>query len=395
MGAMTGVKVIDLSRVLGGPYCTQMLADHGATVVKVEPPQGDETRDWGPPFKGDAASYFLGVNRNKQGMALDLTKDEGRKVLMTLLSDADVLVENFKPGTLERWGIGYEECLSEKFPRLVHCRISGFGSYGPLGGLPGYDAVAQAMCGLMSVNGEKGGGALRMGVPVIDIVTGLNATIGVLLALQERQHSGQGQFVEATLYDSGLSLMHPHIPNYLLSGKVAQPSGNAHPNICPYDSFPTRSCHIFLAVGNDSQFARLCAYLGAGDISSDERFRTNSARLSHAAELRQALERLLEPLDGVEVAQELMQQGVPCGPVLDVQAALNHPHANARQRLVEIGEYRGVASPVSLSRTPATYMSEPPSFGRDNAAVLRSAGFKERAAQELVAVGIVPNQRAQ
>ena len=180
-GALAGLRVIDLSRVLGGPFCTQMLADHGAQVIKVEPPQGDETRDWGPPFLDGAASYFLGVNRNKQGVALDLSLPEGRALLLRLLADADVLVENFKPGTLERWGIGYEDFLRERFPRMVHCRVSGFGADGPLGGLPGYDAVAQAMTGLMSVNGERGGAPLRMGIPVIDIATGLHAVIGLSL----------------------------------------------------------------------------------------------------------------------------------------------------------------------------------------------------------------------
>jgi crotonobetainyl-CoA:carnitine CoA-transferase CaiB-like acyl-CoA transferase len=393
MGALNGLKVIDLSRVLGGPYCTQFLADHGATVIKVEPPQGDETRDWGPPFKGDAASYFIGINRNKQAIALDLTKEEGREVLMTLLSEADVLVENFKPGTLERWGIGYEQCLSGRFPRLIHCRVSGFGGDGPLGGLPGYDAVIQAMCGLMSVNGEKGGLPLRMGVPVVDIVTGLNATIGVLLALQERQLSGQGQFVEATLFDSGLSLMHPHVPNYLLSGKVGGPTGNAHPNICPYDSFPTRTCHVFLAVGNDTQFARLCKQLSAAELASDERFRTNGARLTNAAALRALLEGLMLPFDGEELASELMRKGVPCGPVLDVHGALGQPHSAARGRVVEIGTYRGVASPVSLSRTPPSYRTPPPSFGQDTAEVLRSVGYGDSEIEALEGQKITPKKR--
>lgn len=392
-GSLNGLKVIDLSRVLGGPYCTQLLADHGATVIKVEPPQGDETRDWGPPFQGDAASYFIGVNRNKRSIALDLTSDEGRQVLMAFLAEADVLVENFKPGTLERWGIGYEQFLAANFSRLIHCRVSGFGSHGPLGGLPGYDAVIQAMCGLMSVNGEKGGAPLRMGVPVVDIVTGLNATIGILLALQERQLSGQGQFVEATLFDSGLSLMHPHVPNYLLSGKVGGPTGNAHPNICPYDSFVTRTCNVFLAVGNDSQFARLCAQLGAAELASDERFRTNGVRLANSAELRKKLEELMLPFDGAELAAELMSKGVPCGPVLDVHGALGHPHAAARNRVVEIGDYKGTASPVSLSRTPASYRTPPPAFGQDTAEVLKTFGYSADEIQDMERSGTTPKKR--
>src|SRR5215472_5267095 len=200
-GALAGLRVIDLTRVLGGPFCTQILGDHGADVIKVEPPQGDETRGWGPPFKGGAASYFIGVNRNKRGISLDLTKPAGREVLFQLLANADVLAENFKTGTLERWGMGYDAVLREKFPRLIHCRVSGFGADGPLGGYPGYDAAVQGMSGLMSLNGDAEGEPLRVGVPVVDMATGLNATIAILMALQERARSGKGQFVEATLYD--------------------------------------------------------------------------------------------------------------------------------------------------------------------------------------------------
>lgn len=189
-GALDGLKVVDLSRVLGGPYCTQALADHGATVIKIEPPDGDETRGWGPPFLGDTAWYFMGVNRNKEGLALDLSHDEGRAILWRLLEDADVLVENFKPGTLARWGMDYARDLQPRFPRLIHCAVTGFGDDGPLGGLPGYDAVIQAMAGLMSVNGERDGAATRIGLPIVDMVTGLNALAGILLALAERERAG-------------------------------------------------------------------------------------------------------------------------------------------------------------------------------------------------------------
>ena len=242
--ALSALKVIDLSRVLGGPYCTQILGDHGADVIKVEPPGGDETRGWGPPFKEETASYFIGVNRNKRGIVLDLTRAEGRQVLLALLEDADVLVENFKTGTMEKWGLGYVETLKERFPRLVHCRISGFGADGPLGGRPGYDAVVQAMTGLMSINGEAEQTPLRLGAPIVDLGTGLYAVVGILMALAERERSGRGQFVEVALYDAALALLHPHAANFFLSGKAPQRTGNAHPNIAPYDSFqpgPRRS----------------------------------------------------------------------------------------------------------------------------------------------------------
>ena len=226
-GALHGLKVIDLSRVLGGPYCTQALADHGAQVIKLEPPVGDETRTWGPPFdESDTAWYFNGVNRNKLGISVDLSCDEGRAVLWQLLEDADVLVENFKPGTLARWGMDFERDLHPRFPRLIHCAVSGFGPDGPLGGLPGYDAAIQAMAGLMSVNGERNGGPMRVGLPIVDMVTGLNALAGILLALAEREKSGRGQSIDIALYDCGVSLLHPHLPNYFGSGKVPQRSGN-------------------------------------------------------------------------------------------------------------------------------------------------------------------------
>jgi len=258
-GALAGLVVVDLTRVLGGPYCTQVLADHGAEVMKIEPPQGDEVRDWGPPFQDGDASYFIGVNRNKRSLGLDLSRPEGRQVLLRLLEQADVLIENFKPGTLEKWGLGYENTLQARFPRLIHCRISGFGATGPLGGYPGYDAVIQAMTGWFSVNGKPESGPTRAGIPLVDIGTGLFAAIGVLMALEERHRSDLGQFVDTTLFDSGVALMHPHIPNYLLSGKTPGLTGNAHPNISPYDTFPTRTVEIFLAAGNDRAFQRVCA----------------------------------------------------------------------------------------------------------------------------------------
>ena len=273
-GALAGCRVVDLSRVLGGPFCTQILGDHGADVLKLEPPGGDETRQWGPPFEEGLASYFVGVNRNKTGMTLDLAQPAGQEFLRSLLVDADVLIENFKPGTLEKWGLGYET-LKTLFPRLVHCRISGFGADGPLGGMPGYDACAQAMCGLMSVNGEADGEATRVGLPVVDMVTGLNAALAVLLAMQERTRSGLGQFLDITLFDCAISLLHPHAANFFGNGKVPGRSGNAHPNISPYETVETRSGPLFLAIGNDRQFQTLLKVLGVQALSDDPRFATN------------------------------------------------------------------------------------------------------------------------
>lgn len=364
-GALSGIRVIDLSRVLGGPYCGQILADHGADVLKIEPPQGDETRTWGPPFESGVASYYMGLNRNKRGIRLDLTEPAGRETLLALLENADVLLENFKTGTLEKWGLGYEQ-LRERFPTLVHCRVSGYGADGPLGGLPGYDAAIQAMSGIMSVNGETGGEPLRVGLPVVDMVTGLNAVIGILLALQERHRSGQGQFVEAALYDCGLSLLHPHAANWFGDGRIPTRTGNAHPNIYPYDAFPTGTVPLFLAVGNDRQFQQLCTALGAPELGNDPRFASAGGRSVERVALRAALVSLMAGHDGEALMAELNRRGVPCGPILDVPQALTHPHTVHRGMTVSLpGGYRGLGSPIKLSRTPATYRMPPPVELRD------------------------------
>jgi len=358
-GALCGIRVLDLSRVLGGPYCGQVLGDHGADVLKIEPPQGDDTRTWGPPFRDGVSSYYRGLNRNKRVQHLDLGSEEGRAALMALLPQADVLIENFKTGTMERWGIGYES-LSQRFPRLVWCRVSGFGADGPLGALPGYDAAVQAMTGIMSINGEAGGGPLRVGLPVVDMVTGLNATLGVLLALQERAKSGRGQFVEAALYDSGLSLLHPHAANWFLDGATPKRTGNAHPNIYPYDALATGTDAIFVAVGNDRQFASFCGCIGLPGLADDPLYRDARSRSVNREGLKQQLEAALAGFDGRTLVDTLMAAGVPAAPVLPVDAALQHPHTAHRGMVVELeGGYRGIASPIKLSRTPASYRHAP------------------------------------
>lgn len=362
-GALAGIRVLDISRILGGPYCGQILGDHGADVLKVEPPGGDDTRTWGPPFRDGVASYYHGLNRNKRIQHLDLTTAEGREKLLALVAQADVLIENFKTGTMERWGIGYD-VLSQRFPRLVWCRVSGFGSDGPLGALPGYDAAVQAMTGIMSINGEADGGPLRVGLPVVDMVTGLNAVIGVLLALQERHRSGRGQFVEAALYDSGLSLLHPHAANWFMDGRNPKRTGNAHPNIYPYDALRTGTDPVFVAVGNDRQFAAFCRVIGVPQLAEDPLFTTAGARSAHRDQLKPRLEAALAAHDGRTLVDDLMAAGVPAAPVLPVDAALRHPHTAHRQMVVDLpGGYRGIGAPVKLSRTPASYRHAPLAAG--------------------------------
>ncbi|RMX04280.1 CoA transferase [Corticibacter populi] len=356
--ALAGIRVLDISRILGGPFCGQVLGDHGADVLKIEPPQGDDTRTWGPPFRDGVASYYYGLNRNKRVQQLDFSTEAGRQRLLELMADADVLVENFKSGTMEKWGIGYAQ-LAERFPRLIWCRVSGFGSDGPLGGLPGYDAAVQAMSGLMSINGEAEGGPLRVGLPVVDMVTGLNAVIGVLLALQARQASGKGQLVEAALYDSGLSLLHPHAANWFMSGRTPQRTGNGHPNIYPYDTVDTATGPIFLAVGNDRQFAIFCRTIGMPELAEQDDYRSNEQRSVHRAALKVLLQERLAGADAQLLAEQLMASGVPAAAVLDVPQALTHPHTQHREMVVQMGDYQGLGAPVKLSRTPASYRHAP------------------------------------
>jgi formyl-CoA transferase len=391
-GALAGLKVIDLTRVLGGPYCTMVLSDHGAEVIKIEPPQGDEVRDWGPPFHEGDASYFIGVNRNKKAIALDLAKPEARAVLLRLLERADVLVENFKPGTMEKWGIGFAT-LAEKLPRLIHCRVSGFGADGPLGGFPGYDAIIQAMVGLMSINGTKETGPVRLGAPLVDIGTGLFSAIGILMALYERQTSGQGQFLDMTLHDCGMALLHPHAANFFLSGKRPVPTGNAHPNIAPYDTFPTRTGDIFLGNGNDATFRKMMAVLGRPELGTDPRFATNAERLANREALNALIRDITRDQDGFELSRKLLQAGLAAGPVLAFDQVMQQPHTHHRGMAVEMGWYRGLGTPIKFSRTPGGARRAPPKFAQDCEAVFAAHGFKAEELAALKEAGVVAASR--
>ena len=388
--ALDGIKVLDLTRVLGGPYSTQILADHGAEVIKVESKLGDEVRGWGPPFVNDMASYFINVNRNKRSVAIDLTKPEGKSIILELLNTSDVLIENFKTGTMEKWGLGYEKILKIKFPKLIHCRISGFGEKGPLGGAPGYDAIVQAMTGMMSINGHEDGGNVRVGIPMVDMGTGLYATIGILMALQERNKSGLGQFIDMSLYDSALSLMHPHTGNYFLSGKPGKATGNAHPNISPYDKFKTATNEIFMGIGNDAGFARLCKALGLEKLITDKRFISNGDRVKNRLELTEYLEDALSQVDGVEFSEKLLSAGVPAGPVRNIEEALNHPQTLERKMTVSKDDYKGVASPIKFSRSKSVNVKyTPPKIGQHTKEVLIEAGYKENEIEKMFSEKII------
>jgi crotonobetainyl-CoA:carnitine CoA-transferase CaiB-like acyl-CoA transferase len=387
-GAMAGLRVIDLTRVLGGPYCTQILADHGADVIKVEPPAGDEVRDWGPPFHDGDAAYFVGINRNKRSIGLDLASEDGRAVLLKMLESADVLIENFKPGTLDKWGLS-NEVLRKRFPRLVHCRISGFGADGPQGGNPGYDAIIQAMTGMIAATGSPESGPTRIGVPLVDITTGLYAAIGILMALSERQRSGHGQFLETTLYETGLAIMHPHTANYFMHGKPPSLTGNEHPNLVPYATFPTRTDDIFIGVGNDGTFRKLCNEIGKPELGIDPRFARNKDRVANRKALREELAAVFREHEAEPLCHRLLAAGLPAGPVQKIDQALTNPHTLYRNDIVAKDWYQGVASPIRLDRSKPSLRRTPPKFSQHAAEVLGEFGYDKSEIDALFTAGVV------
>ncbi|MGN6458703.1 MAG: CaiB/BaiF CoA transferase family protein [Achromobacter mucicolens] len=357
---LSGIRIVDFSRVIAGPMCTQILSDMGAEVIKIENPDGgDDTRKGAGPRAGGESHFFMTYNRGKKSVTLDFTKPDGQKIVRKLLEKADVVIQNFRPGVLKKYGLDYAT-LHQKYPKLIYLSISAYGQTGPLSDRPGYDPVLQAESGMMSVNGEANGEATRVGLPVVDMVTGLNAAVAILLALNERTRSGLGQFLDITLYDCALSLLHPHAPNYFYSGKVPQRSGNAHPNIAPYETLPTASGPIFLAVGNNRQFAMLTRTLDAPALSDDPRYATNADRLRNRQALRDDLAALLARHEAATLADQLLRAGVPAAAVQTVDQALAHPHTRHRGMVLEQGDYKGVGSPIKLSRTPATLRKLPP-----------------------------------
>ncbi len=393
-GALAGFRVIDLTRVLGGPFCTQLLSDHGAEVIKVEPPQGDEVRDWGPPFKDGLSAYFSGVNRNKRSIGLDLRTERGQEVLFQLLVGADVMIGNFKSGSLEKWGIGYEEVLAKRFPSLIYCSITGFGADGPFGGFPGYDAVAQALSGQISVNGAPETGPTRIGVPIIDLATGLYASIGILMAAEERRRSGLGQRVDASLFDTGVALLHPQAANYFMSGKTPVLTGNFHPNISPYEQYQTKQGLLFLAVGNDRQFRLLAEVLGQPEWASDPRFLHNSDRVEHRGALNALIIGALAGHTAEAVSSTLLAKGVPAGAVLTIPEVAEHSHTRHREMVVEMDGYRGTGIPIKMGRTPGAVRSAPPHYGSATRDVLAGLGYDRGQVDDLIADGVAFTERA-
>jgi formyl-CoA transferase/CoA:oxalate CoA-transferase len=376
-GPLDGLTVLDLTRVLSGPYCTMQLADMGARVIKIEQPErGDDTRAWGPPFIADESAYFLSINRNKESLTLDLKSAAGRDILDRLLDRADVLVENFRPGTMERLGLAYP-AIAERCRRLVYCSISGFGQTGPRRDQPGYDAVVQAEGGLMSITGEADGPAFRLGVAISDIVTGMFAAQGIALALLARTRTGRGQHVDIGMLDSTAALLTYQAAIYFATGQAPVRMGNRHPTIVPYETFAASDGEFVLAVGNEQLWRRFCALLGEPEMASDPRFATNRDRVSHYAVLRPLLAARLHERPRAEWIERLRAAGVPCGSVRDVSEVLQDPQITAREMIAAVehaslGAVHVLGVPIKLSATPGAVRTAPPMLGQHTDQILRT-----------------------
>jgi formyl-CoA transferase len=378
--ALEGITVLDLSRVLAGPLCAMMLADLGAEVVKVEKPgEGDETREWGPPWAAGESAYYLSVNRNKRSITVDLKAVEGREIVRRLARKSDVIIENFKTGTLEKLGLGYEE-LSTLNPGLVFCSITGYGQTGPDRDQPGYDFAIQGRGGIMSITGEPEGAPMKVGLAIVDVTAAQYAAVAILAALRARERTGRGQLVDISLLDSQVSWLINRASNYLVGGAEPKRYGNAHPNIVPYETFRARDKYVNVAVGNDAQFARFCALLGAPGLAADPRFATNPARVEHRTELVGILaEHLLEE-DAAKWLELCRQEKIPAGPISTIPEVFADPQVLAREMVVEMphpaaGQVKLVGSPLKLSATPPTYRRHPPLLGEHTDEVLAELGY--------------------
>jgi len=393
-GPLAGIRVIDLTRVYAGPLCTQTLADQGADVVKVEPPVGDETRNWGTKLDEDRSTYFNGLNRNKRSVALDLSKDAGREALLKLLEGADVLIHNFKLGTLPKWGLGYEDVLSKRFPRLVQCTITGFGNKGPLAGMAGYDVAVQGFVGLASINGEAGSDGTKIGLPLIDHATGLSAVNAILMALLERGQSGKGQHVGVSLYNTGLTMLHPAAAGWMATGKIPRPTGNTEHWVAPYGAYPCADGKVFTGAGNDRSFAKLMHVLGAPEAAEDPRFKTNADRVANREALDAAITACTQDRTSNDVAMEILDAGLAAGPFLNLEQVFNHPQVEANEMLIDTPDYHGTGLPMTFLRTPGAFHAAPPHFAAHTDEVFTEAGLAAEEIAQLEATGGIIRDRS-
>ncbi|WP_249872788.1 CaiB/BaiF CoA transferase family protein [Oceanobacillus saliphilus] len=381
-GALDGIKVLDLTRVLAGPYCTMILGDLGAEVIKVESPGGsDETRGWGPPFTNGVSAYYLCANRNKKSITIDLKTDEGIATIKQLISQSDVIINNFKVGTMERFGLDYET-VADINEEIVYCSITGFGETGPYKDMPGYDFIIQAMSGLMSITGTEESGPQKMGVAITDILTGLYACIGIQAALLERKQSGKGQKLDLSLYDAAVSSLVNIGSNYLMSEKIPVALGNSHANIVPYQTFNTSDGEMVIAVGNDNQFKKLCSIIGKPTMANDERFRTNADRVEHRDELVPLLQDGFLTKPTAYWQEKCQENSIPCGPIQNIAEVSMDPQLQEREMFIEYEHpsaetVKAIGSPLKLSRSPVRYELHPPDPGEHNDEILANLTFSK------------------
>lgn len=396
-GPLRGLRVLDLTRVLAGPTCTQMLGDMGAEVIKIERPEsGDDTRGFAPPvWPGTTESaYFLGVNRNKKSLTLDIAKEEGQAIIHQLLETCDILVENFKVGALAKYGLGFDQ-LKAKYPGLIYCSITGFGQTGPYAPRPGYDALIQGMGGVMSLTGEPEGLPQKVGVPVADLFAGLYGCIGILAALRHRERTGQGQQIDIGMLDTSVAWLANQGMNYLATGENPPRLGNQHPNIAPYQVFPTKDGHIVLSVGNDPTFERFCKSFGCEAMLEDPRFATNAERVANRDAVTATLTPVMQSKTTAEWVAALEERKIGCGPINKLSDVFADPHVKARGCTVDLTLSNGaavtvIANPVRLSATPADYRIAPPLLGEHSEEVLTGLlGMTEAQVQTLKDKGVV------
>jgi crotonobetainyl-CoA:carnitine CoA-transferase CaiB-like acyl-CoA transferase len=393
-GPLAGVRILDLSRILSGPFATMIFADLGADVIKLENPRtGDDTREWAPPYQGDQSAYFLSVNRNKRGIAVDLKTAQGREIALRLVDRADVIVENFRPGTAARLGLGYDD-LHARNPGLIYASISGFGQTGPYASEPGYDAIAQALGGVMSVTGEADGEPVRVGNSAADLGAAMWAAIGILAALHERHTTGCGEWIDISLLDGQIASLTYLAGGYFASGEVPRRYGSAHPSIVPYQALQTADGHLMVAVGNDTLWRRFAPLIGLPELVDDPRFDSNPQRVANRAQLIPLIEHALASRGSVAWADELSRVGIPAGPINNVAGALEHPQVAARDMVVSAehpsaGTLRMTASPIKLSRYTATVRRPPPTLGEHTDDVLGELGYSATEIATLRDEGVV------
>lgn len=387
MNALQGLRVLDLSRVLAGPYCTMMLADYGADIIKIEPPEvGDDSRAFGP-FVGKESAYFMSLNRNKRSMTLNFKRKEECDLFKEMVKQADVVVENYRPGTMEKFGLGYEE-LKQINPRLIYAACSGFGHSGPYRDKPAYDIIVQAMGGIMSITGPENGEPTRVGASVGDVIAGMFTAYGVMMALFHRERTGEGQKVDVGMLDCQLAVLENAIARYVTSGAVPGPLGNRHPSITPFSSFTAQDGHIIVGAGNDRLWERLCNILGRPELVKDERFNSNSNRTANVKELQGILNSIFKNKTIQEWLNILEDAGLPCAPINTIDKIVNDPHIKAREMIVEVehpiaGKLKMPGVPVKMSATPGAVTTHAPLLGQHTSEILKELlGWDEAKVQE-------------